>query len=122
VRRERMLKVVLTVIGLLFCAAIYPLILMVKQDPALAMMMSLYTTLGIFLLVASRDPLSHRSLIAFTAWSNFAHAAIMSFQALLNMIPRRELVGVALFVVIGVALIALAPAEQPAERASAVVA
>lgn len=121
-RRERMLKVVLTVIGLLFCAAIYPLILMVKQDPALAMMMSLYTTLGIFLLVASRDPLSHRSLIAFAAWSSFAHAAIMSFQALLNMIPRRELVGVALFVVIGVALIALAPAEQKAEQASAVVA
>ena len=46
--RERMLKVVLIVIGLLFCAAIYPLILMVKQDPALAMMMSLYATLGFF--------------------------------------------------------------------------
>jgi len=38
------------------------------------------------------------------------------------MIPRRELAGVALFVVIGVALITLAPTEHPAERASAVVA
>jgi len=66
-----------------------------------------------FLLVASRDPLSHRSLIAFTAWSSFAHA-LMSLQALLNMIPRRELVGVALFVVIGVALITLLlPNIQP---------
>jgi hypothetical protein len=46
-------------------------------DPALAMMMSLYATLGIFLLIASRNPSGHRSLIAFTAWSGFAHAAVM---------------------------------------------
>jgi hypothetical protein len=62
-RRERVLKVVLVIVGLLFTAAVYPLILMVKQDPALAMMMSLYATLGIFLLVASRNlgaPQPHR--------------------------------------------------------------
>ena len=39
-RRERALRVVLVLLGLLFCAAVYPLILMVKQDPAVAMMMS----------------------------------------------------------------------------------
>ena len=38
-RREGALKVVLVLVGLLFCAGVYPLILMVKQDPALAMMM-----------------------------------------------------------------------------------
>jgi hypothetical protein len=37
-KRERVLKIVLVVLGLLFCAAVYPLILMAKQDPALAMM------------------------------------------------------------------------------------
>jgi hypothetical protein len=120
-RRERVLKIVLVVVGLLFCAAIYPLILMAKQDPALAMMMSLYTTLGIFLLRASRNPSAHRSLIAFAAWSSFAHAAVMSFQALLNMIARRELIGSAVFAVIGIALIALAPANQPVEQASVAV-
>jgi hypothetical protein len=120
-QRERVLKIVLVVVGLLFCAAIYPLILMAKQDPALAMMMSLYATLGIFLLRASRNPSAHRSLIAFAAWSSFAHAAVMSFQALLNMIARRELAGVAFFVVIGVTLIALAPAKS-VERVSAAVA
>jgi hypothetical protein len=46
----------------------------------------------------------------------------MSFQAFLNMISRRELIGSAVFAAIGVALIALAPAKQPAERASAVAA
>jgi hypothetical protein len=40
-RRERALKVVLVVVGLLFTATVYPLVLFVKQEPALAMMMSL---------------------------------------------------------------------------------
>ena len=119
-KRERALKVVLVLVGLLFTAMVYPLVLFVKQDPALAMMMSLYVTLGIFLLLAARNPSEHRSLIAFTAWSSFAHAALMAMHAFLNLIPRRELVGVAFFVIIGVALIALAPAKQTAERASAV--
>ena len=119
-RRERALKVVLVVVGLLFSAGVYPLIMMVKQDPALAMMMSLYATLGVFLLLAARNPSEHRSLIAFTAWSSFAHAALMAVQAFLNLIPRRELMGVVVFILIGVALIVLAPAKQSTERASAV--
>ena len=118
-RRERALKVVLVSVGLLFTALVYPLVLFVKQDPALAMMMSLYVTLGIFLLVASRNPSAHRSLIAFTAWSSFAHAAVMSFQAFRNLVARGELIGSAVLVVIGVALIALAPTKQPVERVSA---
>ena len=121
-KRERALKIVLVVVGVLFCAALYPLVLMVKQDPALAMMMSLYATLGVFLLLASRNPSAHCSLIAFAAWSSFAHAAVMSFQALLNMIARRELIGSAVFAVIGIALVARAPAKKSVERASAVMA
>ena len=121
-KRERVLKIVLVVLGLLFCAAIYPLMLMAKQDPALAMMMSLYATLGVFLLLASRNPPAHRSLIAFAAWSSFAHASVMAVQAYLGLIARRELLGVATFVVIGVALIALAPAKEAAERTTAVAA
>jgi hypothetical protein len=119
--RERALKVVLVVVGLLFTAMIYPLVLFVKQDPALAMMMSLYATLGIFLLLASRNPSAHRSLIAFAAWSSFAHASVMAVQEYLGFIARRELLGVAIFIVIGVALIALAPTKEPVEQASAVV-
>jgi hypothetical protein len=119
-KRERVLKIVLVVLGLLFCAAVYPLMLMAKQDPALAMMMSLYATLGVFLLLASRNPPAHRSLIAFAAWSSFAHASVMAVQAYLGFIARRELTGVAIFVVIGVALIALAPAKQATERTAAV--
>ena len=119
-KRERVLKVVLVVLGLLFCAGVYPLVLMAKEEPALAMMMSLYVTLGIFLLLASRNPSAHRSLIAFAGWSSFAHATVMAVQAYLGFIARRELIGSAVFILIGIALIALAPAKQPAARASAV--
>jgi len=119
-RRERALKVVLVVVGLLFSALVYPLIMFVKQEPALAMMLSVYVTLGIFLLLAARDPSANRSLIAFTAWSSFAHAALMGAQAFLNLVSRGELWGVAALVIIGVALIVLAPAKS-VERVSAAV-
>ncbi len=120
--RERALKVILVLVGLLFSAAVYPLALFARQDPALAMMLSLYATLGIFLLLAVRNPSAHRSLIAFTAWSSFAHAAVMGTQAFENMIRHRELIGVVVLIVIGLALIALAPAKESLERTSAVAA
>jgi hypothetical protein len=44
--RERALKVVLVLVGLIFCALTYPLIMFVKQAPALAMQFSVYVTLG----------------------------------------------------------------------------
>jgi hypothetical protein len=72
------------------------------------------------LLLAVRNPSANRSLIAFTAWSSFAHAAVMAVQAYQKMIERGELLGVAALVVIGVALIALAPAKELVARTSAV--
>ena len=70
-------------------------------------MFSLYVTLGVFLLLAVRNPAAHRSLIAFTAWSSLAHAAVMGFQAFRGMVARQELVGVAMLFIIGIVLIAL---------------
>lgn len=119
--RERTLKVLLVIVGLMFTALVYPMTLFFRQDPALAMMLSLYATLGIFLLLAARNPSEHRSLIAFTAWSSFVHAIVMGTQALLNMIQRSELIGVAILIVIGIAFVALAPARQPVVTAGATV-
>src|SRR5208283_5110768 len=111
-KRELALKIVLAVVGLLFVALGYPMLVFIRQEPALSMQFSLYVTLGVFLLLAIRNPSASRSVIAFTAWSSFAHAALMGTQALLNIVPRGELVGVAFLIVIGIALIALAPAKQ----------
>jgi hypothetical protein len=116
--RERALKVVLVVVGLIFSGLVYPLMMFVRQEPALAMMLSVYVTLGIFLLLAARKPSANRSLIAFTAWSSFAHAALMAVQAFRNLIQRGELLGVVALVIIGLALIVLAPARS-GERVSA---
>ena len=120
--RERTLKVVLVVVGLVFCALAYPLIMFVKQAPALAMQFSVYVTLGIFLLFASRNPSANRSLIAFTAWSSFVHAMLMAGRAFARLIARGELFGSAVLVVIGIALIVLAPAKGSVERQSAPIA
>lgn len=118
--RDVALKIVLVFVGLVFLALAYPLILFMRQDPATSMMFSLYVTLGVFLLLATRNPSANRSLIAFTAWSSFAHAAVMGTQALRNIVRREELVGVAALIVIGVVLIALAPAKQQGAAASRV--
>ena len=76
------------------------------------MMMSLYATLGVFLLLALRNPSAHRSLILFTAWSSFAHAAVMSAMGLKIASERNGLlIGSVILVLIGIALIALAPAK-----------
>jgi hypothetical protein len=122
--RERALKVVLLVVGLLFTAGVYPLIGSLlhpaDSDSGDTMMLSLYVALGIFLLIAVRNPFAHRSLIAFAAWSSFAHAVTMSILGL--EIPNQRvgfLVGSAVLVVIGIALIVLAPAKQTVGRVSA---
>jgi hypothetical protein len=110
--QERALKAVLILVGLIFVAGVYPMALFLGRDPALAMMLSVYATLGIFLLLAARNPSANRSLIAFTAWSSFAHAAVMGVQAYRHLIERSELVGVAALVVVGAALLALTPGKQ----------
>jgi hypothetical protein len=80
--------------------------------------MSIYVTLGVFLLLAVRDPAANRSLIAFGGWANLAHAGVMAAQEYRNVIERRELAGVVVFAIVGIVLIVLAPAKQPNEKAS----
>jgi uncharacterized membrane protein YoaK (UPF0700 family) len=122
--RERVLKVVLVLVGLLFSAGIYPLTMslwkMNESNYGDDMMLSLYFALGIFLLMAVRNPSANRSLIGFAAWSSFAHGAVMAVLAVHIASERGGLLSaVAVLVIIGVALIALAPAKQSRELAPA---
>jgi uncharacterized protein DUF6632 len=123
--RERALKVLLVLVGLFFVAGLYPLLpslLNAHSDVSSGdkMMLSIYVTLGVFLLLAVRNPAAHRSLIAFTAWSSFAHGAVMTIMAV--QIPAERtglLVAVGVLALLGVALLALAPAKPGMERFSA---
>lgn len=124
--RERALKLVLVVVGLLFVAAIYPVVMALwhpspSDDTGDTMMMSLYFTLGVFLLVAARKPSAHRSIIAFAAWSSFAHAVVMTLLGFHLPSERTGFwIGSAVLVAIGALLLALAPARQPEPLASTV--
>jgi peptidoglycan/LPS O-acetylase OafA/YrhL len=124
-RRERVLKVVLVLVGLVFSAGIYPVTdSLWHQNQSMYtfdMMLSLYVALGIFLLIAVRNPSANRSLIAFTAWSCFAHAAVMAVTSFSKGGYRGDIWGVAVLAIIGLALILLAPAKQSVERVSAAV-
>lgn len=127
--RERVLKGVLVVVGLIFLFAVYPLMMYMwpagwrwqpNQPEYEQMILGVYATLGIFLLLASRNPSANRSLIAFTAWSSLVHAGIMAVQAFRNVGERGHLLGdIPALLIVGVALIVLAPAKESAERASA---
>jgi len=117
--RERGLKVALVLVGLLFVAALYPMI-QFHLSEELQMMLSIYVTLGVFLLLAVRNPSAHRSLIAFAAWSSYAHGGVMAVQSVHDVGERVHLlVGVALFVAIGLVLVALRPTGQAKEMAGA---
>jgi hypothetical protein len=123
--RERALKVLLVLLGLLFVAAIYPMAGGVRhagapgEDSGDTMMLSIYFALGILLLLAVRDPSAHRSLIAFAGWANISHATVMALMSIRHVSERSGLlIAAAGFGVIGLALLVLMPARRAAQLAA----
>jgi hypothetical protein len=89
--RVKFLRIALIVFGLIFILGVYPLTILwpsgwawhhTGQSLYLQMILGIYATLGVFLLVASRDPLANRSLIWFTVWSSVVHGVIMAAQSI----------------------------------------
>jgi uncharacterized protein DUF6632 len=88
-RSDGPLRTVLTIIGLIFVFGAYPLTVVwpsgwiwhPHQPTYLHMILAVYAVLGIFLLLAARNPRQHLSLIWFTVWSSVAHAAVMAVHA-----------------------------------------
>jgi hypothetical protein len=121
--QERALKIVLVLVGLLFLAGVYPITMFLlhpgQEESSIPMMLSLYVTLGVFLLLAARNPSANRTLIAFAGWANLAHAAVMVVQSFQMAGERAHLLGgSAMFGGIGLVLIFLRPTKQAAEQAS----
>jgi len=116
--RVRYLRAVLVVVGLIFIFGIYPLSVVWPSGWAwghghshyLMMILGVYATLGVFLVVASKNPAAHTSLIWFTVWSSILHAVIMAVQALTDAAERGHLFGdVPALLVVAFALAALTP-------------
>src|ERR1700693_3678229 len=122
--RDKALRILLILFGLIFVAGVYSLISSIRsgwpadREDAEPMAISLYVTMGIFLLVAARNPSANRGVITFAAWLNIAHGAVMAVMAVHLPNERQDLlIASAVFAAIGAALILLPPPEQLSERA-----
>jgi len=100
--RVKYLRAALVVFGLVFLVGVYPLTILWPagwawhhdgQSVYLQMILGIYATLGVFLLMASRDPLANRSLIWFTVWSSIVHGGIMAAQSAVYPEHRGHLFG-----------------------------
>jgi hypothetical protein len=124
------LRIALIVIGLIFIFGFYPLTIVWPSgwtwgeghSHYLMMIFGIYATLGVFLLMASRDPDAHKSLIWFTVWSSVVHGAIMASQAISDSAEQGHLLAdvPALFliaIVLGV-LMQMGSSDQSATAAA----
>ncbi|HTC51120.1 MAG TPA: DUF6632 domain-containing protein [Steroidobacteraceae bacterium] len=99
--KEKILKLALRLFGVIFLF-VYPLGFIWPSGWVwhggmggyyLQMIAGIYAVLGIFLILAARNPTAHRSLISFTVWSSLVHAAIMAVQAVGDPHEHGHLVG-----------------------------
>jgi len=120
------LRIALIVIGLTFIFGIYTLGIVwpsgwvwgQSHSHYLMMIIAVYATLGVFLLIASRDPYAHKSLIWFTIWSSAVHGAVMVAQSLQDTGERGHLLGDApALILVAIVLAVLMPrAAHQSER------
>jgi hypothetical protein len=123
------LRVALMAVGVIFIVGIYSLVMVWPSGWSwhsgqshhlphyLQMILGVYATLGVFLLIASRNPLANLSLIWFTVWSSVVHAGIMAAQALANPEQMGHLWGDVPALLIVAAVLALLTSRAAAQRA-----
>jgi hypothetical protein len=96
------LSTALRIIGAVFIVGIYPLMMWIwpsgwgwepRQPEYEWMIIGIYATLGVFLILAAKNPLEHLSLIRFTIWSSLVHAGIMLVQGIADENERANLAG-----------------------------
>lgn len=123
--RLKYLRIALILVGVIFLAGIYPLMIIwpsgwtwhTGHSDYPLMIVGIYATLGVFLLMAARAPLEHLSLIWFTVWSSLAHAAIMTVQSFEAPENLGHLIGdVPALLIVALILAALTPRGQRAKR------
>jgi hypothetical protein len=122
VKRERLTRIVLVIVGLVNLAIIYPLYmdlrhsswLLVQKNETEPMFLSFFIPVGVSLLWAARRPSEYRSMIALAAWWNISHGAVMAIQTVQAWIHgiHRNFTDVIVVLVIGGVLLALLPAKR----------
>lgn len=125
--RIKYLRIALVVVGLIFLLGIWPLTILWPsgwswhsegRSDYLEMILGIYATLGVFLIIASRDPMAHRSLIWFTVWSSIVHGVIMAVQSVANLQHIGHLWGDVLALIAVAAVLAILTPRQTAATQS----
>jgi hypothetical protein len=125
----KLLSLALIVFGAVFCL-VYPLAMvwpsgwawhegMPSSNDYFMMIVGLYATLGVFLILASRDPAANTSLIRFTIWSSVVHAGVMAWEALRNPAMEGHLFGdvpALLLVAVVLGVLSMNSQARPAAR------
>jgi hypothetical protein len=121
--RTAYLRAALIAVGLMFIFGVYPLTIVWPSGWAWGqghshypmMIVGIYATLGVYLLLASRNPGEHKSLIGFTIWSSVVHGGIMTAQALSDPSEHGHLAGdVPALLIVAIVLGVLTPREERA--------
>jgi hypothetical protein len=113
--RDKMLKVMLALVGLGILAASSLLFAALANPghPPIStgdqMILGIYLPLGIFMLLAIRDPWASRSLILAFGWSTITHAAVMTVQSSQHGSLSARLLELLIVWAVGIVLLALAP-------------
>ena len=124
VKKERLTQVALVIVGLFNLALVRFLSrdlwhanwLLEGKNEIEPMFLSVFITIGLFLLLAVKRPAQHRSMIAFIGWWNIAHSTVMVIETLeaRRHNIHRNFDDVILFYVIGVVLLVLLPPKTKA--------
>jgi len=108
--RELALKIAPALVGLLFIALVYPMVVFMRQAPV--------RHTGRLSAFSHPQSIGESQRDCLYRMVEFRHAALMGTQAFRNMVVRGELIGVAVLMIISVVLIELAPSKQLLASAS----
>jgi hypothetical protein len=125
-QKLKYLSMALRIIGAVFVVGIYPLMMWIwpsgwgwepRQPEYEHMIMGVYATLGVFLILAAKNPLAHLSLIWFTIWSSIVHGGIMLIHGIADQNERAKLAGdvPALFLIAIVLWVLMPKKREPAQ-------
>jgi len=124
--QSKALRVTLIAVGLVYVFGLYPMTVLwpdgfmwvPRQAEYEQMILATFAVLGVFLLIASRAPAEHRSLIGFAAWSTLVHGLVMLVQALRDPMEHANMFGdIPSLILVGAVLLVLnrtSPAVSPA--------
>ena len=125
---KRIRQIIVALLGLLYVGLLYPLytdlwhskwLIEMHNEECEPMFLTFFVTLGVFLLLAAREPIRYRLVIAFAAWHSLAHSATMLIQTIETYRhgTPRDYTDVVLFGIIGIVVLLIVP---PKEEAAAI--